>query len=217
MNDEAAAGPLEDRELRNLAGVTGAEPDVINRIMQAAAEAGIAYLLPPLRATGHYPEWAAFALPGTGKSAHLLVEGQETGLCGVALPYAAIVDLPRGTPLCIGCAFHAKRVTGRSFNAPSIGRAIRATSSRAVAPEPIIPAAANGWPPRRQAKTASESSPANNNVTKPAATPAPPEPTRSEPPVTTSVTPPKIATTTAVPPKAAPVVDAAPSLFDLAS
>ena len=54
MNDEAAVGPLEDRELRNLAGVTGAEPDVINRIMQAAAEAGIAYLLPPLRATGHF-------------------------------------------------------------------------------------------------------------------------------------------------------------------
>ncbi len=215
MNDESAAGPLEDRELRNLAGVTGAEPDVINRVMQAAAEAGIAYLLPPLRATGHYPEWAAFALPGAGKSAHLLVEGQETALCGVALPYTAIVDLPRGTQLCIGCAFHAKRVTEKSFNADSLGRAIRSTTSRGAAPQPTEASVANGWPPRRQAMTDPESSPASDSVAKPAAIPPPPERTAS--PVTTAVARPNIAPPPAVIPTKAPPVDVAPSLFDLAS
>jgi hypothetical protein len=216
MNDEAAAGPLEDRELRNLAGVTGAEPDVINRVMQAAAEAGIAYLLPPLRATGHYPEWAAFALPGAGKSAHLLVEGKETALCGVALPYAAVVDLPRGTPLCIGCAFYAKHVTDKSFNTASLGRAIRSTTSRGTASQLTEASVTHGWPPRRQAKTDPESSPASDNVAKPAASPPPPGGTTSASPVTTSVARPKITTPIVIPTKAPPI-DVAPSLFDLAS
>lgn len=215
MSDETTAGPLEDRELRNLTGVTGAEPDVINRIMLATAEAGIAYLLPPLRATGHYPEWAAFALPGAGKSAHLLVEGQETALCGVALPYAAVVDLPRGTPLCIGCAFHAKRVTEKSFNAASLARAIRSTTSRGAAPQPTETSVTHGWPPRRQAKATPESIPANDSVAKPAGIPPPPERTAS--PATTAAARPTIAPPPAVVPTKAPPVDVAPSLFDLAS
>jgi hypothetical protein len=216
MNDETAAGPLEDRELRNLAGATGAEPDVINRIMQAAADAGIAYLLPPLRATGHYPEWAAFALPGAGKSAHLLVEGQETSLCGVAVPYAAVVDLPRGTPLCIGCAFHAKRVTEKSFNAASLARAIRSTTSRGAAPQPTESSITHGWPARRQTNASAESSPASDSVAKPTAIPPPP-PERATSSTTTAVARPKIAPPPAVIPTKASQTDVAPSLFDLAS
>lgn len=216
MNAETATTALEDRELRNLASTTGADPDVINRIMSAAAEAGIAYLLPPLRATGHYPEWGAFALPGSGKSAHLLVEGEETALCGVQLPYGANFDLPRGTPLCIGCAFHGKRMTDKSFNAVRLGRSIRATSMRAATPESPTGGSAIAIPVRVKAATPT---PVSNDIVEndsAASAPPAPEPTvavalpAKAPSVRTSP-PPSVA-----PPKPAPVNDA-PSLFDLAS
>jgi hypothetical protein len=137
---------LDDRELARLQEQTGASRETLETILNAAANLGIAYLLPPLRAAGHYPQWSAFALPGASKCAHLTVDDGTRALCGTPMSYNANTTIARGTTLCVGCAAHAKRLGNKAFDFERFAPAMRAAPPP---PKPVFaPAPAPAPAPR---------------------------------------------------------------------
>jgi hypothetical protein len=217
MSDEKPNEPLEEREYRNMEAATGADRETIKRVLNAARDAGIVFLLPQLRAVGHFLEWTAFAVDSSvWKCAHLMIEGQDRGLCGTPFSYHAKVEIVRGTPLCTGCAAQARVITDKTFDAHRLGLAARAAQPPKmpeIVPTPPAPALPPEPPGKRQHKSSSHA----ENSESQAAIVAPIESVEDPSEALRLVDTAPVKTISAPKRMPAPAEPAFPSLFDIAS